>query len=299
MRLRMFTKFEGVWVPIITPFLEGKVDLDALATLAKYLAFQGVSGLVAGATTGEGALLGEEEVETVFMALRQAVPTLPIVLGFSETGTKRAEQRAAVLAHLKPEGLLVTPPTYLRPSQAGIQSHFEAIAQAADLPILIYNIPYRTGVNIDLETLQALCTDARIVGIKECGGSAERMVRIIHETRLRVFSGDDSQNFVALCLGAHGAIAATAHIFPELQVRCRARLLVGDLTGARAIAVAFQPLIRHLFAEPSPAPLKALLSHQGFCRPEVRAPFHGINADRDLRLQEDWRALKRFKDSSA
>ena len=180
-----------------------------------------------------------------------------------------------------------------------MQRHFEAIVEAADLPVLIYNIPYRTGVNVELETLQALARDPRVVGVKECGGSVERLLRLVHETPLRVFSGDDSQNFAALCLGAHGTIAASAHILPRWHVRIRELLASGELAAARRIVVALQPLIRDLFAEPNPAPLKALLADQGWCAADVRLPFVPASAGLRGRLQAEWAVLQSFDMTAA
>ena len=283
----MQANFEGIWIPIITPFKGESVDHVALTKLAQHLEGHGIAGLVAGATTGEGALLTQGEQEAVFSTLRAAVPKLPIVLGLSESATQAAVARARALAQLRPDGLLVTAPTYVRPTQQGVQKHFEQIVEAADLPILVYNIPYRTGVNVELETLQLLSQDARMVGIKECGGSTERLLRLVHETPLKILSGDDSQNFAALCLGAHGTVAASAHIFPELHVRVFDLLRDGQLAAARRIAVALQAIVRDLFAEPNPAPLKALLASQGWCDASVRLPFLPASVDLCDRLQAD------------
>lgn len=290
----MQTSFEGIWVPIVTPFRGDEVDHPALARLSQHLAEQGISGLVAGATTGEGALLRPGEQEAIFSTLREAVPTVPIVLGVSQSATEIAVEQARCLAALRPEGLLVTAPTYVRPSQEGVQRHFEAIVEAADLPVLIYNIPYRTSVNVELDTLQALARDSRVAGIKECGGSSERLVRLVHETPLRVLSGDDNQNFAALCLGAHGTIAASAHILPQWHVRIRDLIFSGQLAAARRMAVALQPIIRDLFSEPNPAPLKALLAYQNWCSASVRLPFMPASTELRERLQTDWHALQRF-----
>ena len=290
----MQTNFEGIWVPIITPFRGDVIDHAALANLARHLEANGIAGLVAGATTGEGALLTPAEQDAVFATLRDAMPTLPIVLGLSESATQVAVARARSLAQLQPEGLLVTAPTYVRPTQQGVQKHFEQIVEAADLPVLVYNIPYRTGVNVELETLQLLARDPRVVGIKECGGSTERLLRLVHETPLKILSGDDNQNFAALCLGAHGTVAASAHIFPELHVRLFELLRNSQLVAARRIAVALQDIVRDLFAEPNPAPLKGLLASQGWCDASVRLPFLPASADLCARLQSDWCALHKL-----
>ncbi len=290
----MQTKFEGIWVPIVTPFRNNEIDHKALARLTSHLKAHGIAGIVAGATTGEGALLEQGEQEAIFHTLRQAAPGLPIVLGMSQASTQTAVVQARSLAALHPDGLLITSPTYVRPTQQGVQRHFEALAEAADLPVLIYNIPYRTGVNVELETLQALARDPRVAGIKECGGSVERMLRLVHETPLRILSGDDNQNFTALCQGAHGTIAASAHILPEWHVRIYDLLRSGQLAAARRISAALQPIIRDLFSEPNPAPLKAWLSHQNWCDADVRLPFVPASDALCKRLEADWATLQQL-----
>ena len=283
----MQTQFEGIWVPIITPFAGNAVDHPALARLARHLASQGIAGLVAGATTGEGALLHPGEQEAIFATLREAVPGVPLVLGVSQSATDAAVDQARRLASLAPEGLLVTAPPYVRPSQEGLRRHFEAIVEAADRPILIYNIPYRSGVSVEIETLQALAGDPRIVGIKECGASNERLLRLVQETPLRVLSGDDNQNFIALCLGAHGTIAAAAHLHAHRHVCLYEALRANDVVTARRIAMDLRPLIADLFAEPNPAPLKALLADQGWCANVLRLPFLPASDALHARLRED------------
>ncbi|KVK83799.1 4-hydroxy-tetrahydrodipicolinate synthase [Burkholderia sp. MSMB1498] len=290
--MHMQSRFEGIWLPIVTPFHAGEIDHPALARLARHYAGEGIAGFVAGATTGEGALLNAGEQEAIFATLRDAAPTLPIVLGINGSATRAVAERARELAALRPDGLLATPPVYVRPSQAGVRRHIEAIVEAADLPVLIYNIPYRTGVNVELDTLQALSRDARVVGVKECGGTIERMLRLVHETPLRILSGDDSQNFAALCAGAHGAITSAAHVLPAWHVRVHALLREGKLDDARRIAVALQPLIADLFAEPNPAPVKALLAAQGWCDNELRLPFLPVSDALAARLAAHWEALR-------
>ncbi|RQR61425.1 4-hydroxy-tetrahydrodipicolinate synthase [Burkholderia sp. Bp9125] len=281
----MQTRFEGIWLPLITPFHDGEVDHAALARLARRYAATGIAGFVAGATTGEGALLDAREQDAVFATLRDAAPDHPIVVGLTASATHFAAARAREIAALRADGLLVTPPVYVRPTQDGIRRHVEAVVEAADLPVLVYNIPYRTGVNVELDTLQALARDTRVAAVKECGGSIERMSRLVHETPLAILSGDDSQNFAALCAGAHGTIASSAHLLPEWHVRIYALLRDGRLTDARRISVALQPLVAALFAEPNPAPVKALLAAQGWCEDGLRLPF--VPASDALRAKLD------------
>ncbi|AOJ11459.1 4-hydroxy-tetrahydrodipicolinate synthase [Burkholderia mayonis] len=297
--MHMQSRFEGIWLPIITPFHDGEIDHPALARLARHYAAERIAGFVAGATTGEGALLHAGEQEAIFATLRDAAPNLPIVLGVTASATHAAAERARELASLRPDGLLATPPVYVRPSQAGVQRHIEAIVEAADLPVLVYNIPYRTGVNVELDTLQALSRDARVVGVKECGGTLERMLRLVHETPLRIFSGDDNQNFAALCAGAHGVIASAAHVLPAWHVRIHALLRDGRLDDARRIAAALQPLVADLFAEPNPAPVKALLAAQGWCDNALRLPFLPVSDALAARLAGHWEALRRSETAEA
>lgn len=288
----MQTGFTGVWIPLVTPFQGDAIDHTALAVLARHVASQGISGLVLGATTGEGVLLDEHEQDSLLATVRAAVPHLPLVMGLSTSATHLATARARRLAQLRPDGLLVTPPLYVRPSQEGIRRHIEEVVQAADLPVLVYNIPYRTGCQVELDTLQQLARDPRVVGLKECGGNHERMQRLISETPLSILAGDDSQNFMALCLGAHGVIAASAHVMPHWHVRMQTLIRAGELAQARRIADALQPIVRDLFAEPSPAGLKALLAHEGWCAPTLRLPFVPASPALQTRLRAHHQRLQ-------
>ncbi|MEC5384795.1 4-hydroxy-tetrahydrodipicolinate synthase [Uliginosibacterium sp. H3] len=284
--------FEGIWVPIVTPFRHGAIDHEALQALARSLAADGIKGLIACATTGEGSSLSQDEQLAVFRSLREALgPDYPIGIGMAEIATAPAVAWARELAGLQPAALLVAVPPYLRPSQDGMRAHFEAITEAADLPVILYNIPYRTGASIDLATVQALATDARIVAIKECGASLERLHALITRTRLKVLAGDDAQIFSVLCLGGHGAISAAAHVRPDLYVRMHALLKDQRLDEARLIAQRLQPMIAALFAEPNPGPIKALFAAQGRMRDEVRLPLLPASAECLSRVQAAWKAL--------
>jgi 4-hydroxy-tetrahydrodipicolinate synthase len=156
---------------------------------------------------------------------------------------------------------------------------------------MVYNIPYRTGVNIELETLQALAADPRITAIKECGGTIERMLRLVHETPLRVLAGEDNQVFAALCVGAHGAVSASAHIHPRLHVRLLDYVRQGDLARARRLAVALRPIVADVFSEPNPAPVKAYLAQEGWCEAAVRLPFLPASESLGQRLRSQAQAL--------
>lgn len=269
------TTFEGIWVPMITPFADGQIDLEAAQRLAQHLQRGGVDGLVVSATTGEAATLSTSEQHRLLAAVLEAVGSnCPVVFGISGNNTAEVASSVKSLENYGIAGVLMSAPYYVRPSQDGIRHHFETVAAETPHPILIYNIPYRTGVNIELETVRALSSNRQFVAIKESGaGNLDQLTRLINDTPLKVLSGEDSLIFVTCCLGGHGAISAAAHIRPDLYGQMVQAIQAGDLARARQIDNGLRPLIRQLFSEPNPAPLKAALAIQGLIRDEVRLPM--------------------------
>jgi 4-hydroxy-tetrahydrodipicolinate synthase len=170
-------------------------------------------------------------------------------------------------------GLLVPAPSYVRPSQAGLQGWFEAIADASAVPILVYDIPYRTGTAITRETLLALAADPRIRGLKDCGGDLAKTRALISDGRLQILAGEDAQIFSTVAEGGAGAIAASAHLQTGRFVQVIRLLRDGRLDEARAQWQPLLPLIEALFAEPNPGPLKAVLAQQGLMQDTLRAPM--------------------------
>lgn len=271
--------FQGIWVPMVTPFRNGAIDLAAASRLAAHLVHSGAEGLALFGTTGEPATLSSNEQEQVLAAVREAVgPSCPILYGLCGNDTSAVAAAARRVDELGVAGLLVTTPYYVRPAQEGIRAHFAAVAAACSLPLVIYNIPYRTGVNIEPATLKALSDNPRFVAIKECGGNLEQLTFLINETPLQVLTGEDHLAFITSCLGGAGAIAAAAHIRPDLYVRMRRLIQAGDLAAARQIDQGLRPLIRALFAEPNPAPVKAALAMQGLISDELRLPMTPASA---------------------
>ncbi|GLS03103.1 4-hydroxy-tetrahydrodipicolinate synthase [Chitiniphilus shinanonensis] len=277
--------FEGIWVPMVTPLRDGALDLPAAARLASHLAGSGIAGLVLCGTTGEASALSATERRALFDAVRQAVD-LPLIVGVSGSATAAVVEQAASWDEAGAAGLLVAAPYYVRPSQAGVRAHFEAVAGATRLPIVLYNIPYRTGVNIEVDTVRALARNPQFVAIKESGGgSLAQLAALLAHTPLTVLCGEDAQLFPAFCLGAQGAIAAAAHLHPQRYVQLLADVRAGRLAEAREQARRLQPLIAALFSEPNPAPLKAALSHAGWLADELRLPM--LPAGGDCRRQLD------------
>lgn len=278
---------QGIWVPLVTPFRQGQVDLEAAQRLAAHLVEKGVHGLVVCGTTGEACALDEDEQQAMLDAVLAAVGRdCPVLMGIGGSDTRSVVAQARRYCDHNLAGFLLPAPAYVRPSQEGLLRHFEAVAQNTDHDIVLYNIPYRTGVNIELPTLQALAANPRFVAIKECSGDTNQLINFINETSLAVLGGDDAMILPTLCLGGTGAIAAAAHIRPDLFVALYECVQRGNLAEARAINQLLLPLIRILFSEPNPAPVKAALSREGWVEDELRLPMTNISTTCRNRLAQ-------------
>ena len=283
----------GIWVPLVTPFRQGQVDLDAAQRLASHLVAKGVHGLVVCGTTGEACALEDSEQEVLLDAVLAAVGSdYPVMMGLGGSDTRSVVIQARRYSEHDIAGFLLPAPAYVRPSQDGLLRHFEAVAQNTGHNIVLYNIPYRTGVNIELSTLQALARNPRFVAIKECGGNINQLIDFINETFLAVLGGEDALILPTLCLGGRGAIAAAAHIRPELFVALYERVRRGDLAEARAIFQRLLPLIRMLFSEPNPGPIKAALARDGWGKDELRLPMTTVSASCRNRIAEIMESLE-------
>jgi len=266
--------FEGIWLPLITPFRDGEVDLPAVRRLVDYYIDAGIHGFIVCGTTGEPATMSEQEQLAVLDAvLETSDGRRPVVMGLSSNDTRDALRQLAVIQQRAISGVLVVTPYYTRPSQQGVLAHYRALAPAPALPLLLYHIPCRTGINIERETIRALCELPNIVGIKESGGDINQLMDLIRDTRLQVLSGEDHLIFTTLCFGGSGAISAAAHIRPELYVRMYRAFRSGDVALARELSWQLLPLVRALFSEPNPAPVKALRAQQGLIADELRLPM--------------------------
>lgn len=265
--------FSGLWIPLVTPFRDGALDHAALAALTRRLAADGVAGFVVCGSTGEAAALDEAEQLAALDTVAEAAGGLPLIMGLSGYHLGKTTAWVRRLAQRPLAGLLVPAPHYIRPSQAGLLEWFGAIAEASTAPLLIYDIPYRTGATIARDTLLALAANPRIRGIKDCGGDAGKTRAVIADGRLQVLAGEDGQIFGTVAEGGVGAIAASGHVQTTRFVRLIALLREGRLAEARALWQPLQPLVEGLFSEANPGPLKALLAHQGALRDELRSPM--------------------------
>jgi len=270
----MLTSLRGIWVPLATPLHHGEIELTLLQNLADGLIAQGAHGLVVCGTTGEAAQLDIDEQDAALAAvLEVAHKRCPVLMGIGGSDTFAAAGKALRFDDSGVAGYLVSTPAYVRPSQEGLIRHFETVADATAQPIVLYNVPARTGVNLELATARRLAVNPQFIGIKEAGGSLQQMTELVRRTPLSMLCGDDALLFAALCGGGHGAISAAAHIRVDLYVRLYDLVRAQRLAEARDLFERLLPVIRLLFSEPNPAPLKAALSIQGRMADELRLPM--------------------------
>lgn len=265
--------FSGLWIPLVTPFRDGAVDHAALSALSARLAGTGIAGFVVCGSTGEAAALDEDEQLAVLATVARAAPALPRIMGISGYHLGKTLAWVRKLGALGLAGLLVPAPSYIRPSQAGLTAWFIAIAEASAVPLVIYDIPYRTGSEMARETLLGLAGHPRIRAIKDCGGDMAKTRALIADGRLQVLAGEDAQLFGTVAEGGAGAIAASAHLQTEHFVAVLRLLAEGKVIEARTRWQPLLPLIEGLFAEPNPGPLKAVLAAQGLLQDELRSPM--------------------------
>ncbi|WP_028008057.1 4-hydroxy-tetrahydrodipicolinate synthase family protein [Solimonas flava] len=268
--------FSGIWVPLVTPFgADGGVDHAALAALTRRLAPH-VAGFVACGSTGEAHALDDDEqfavLDTVLAASER-----PVVMGTGGPNRRALHAQLAALRSRPLAGLLVPPPYYVRPSQAAIVDYYRDLADHAHCPLIVYNIPYRTGVAIEPDSFMALARHPRIQAVKDCGGSAALTLELIVNTPLAVLAGEDGNILATLCAGGSGAIAASAHLFPERYSAVCDAVREERLGDARRIFHGLWPLIQALFAEPNPAGIKAALACTGTIDRRCRAPMHAAS----------------------
>lgn len=279
------SNFRGIWVALVTPFRDGAVDFPALQGLVARLLEQGVNGFVVCGTTGEAAALSHGEQLEVLDAVLQWVPQQQVVMGLA--GNNQRELLAFLQdIQLRPiAGVLVPAPYYIRPSQAGLETFFRTVADAASVSVVLYDIPYRTGVRIERETLRRIVRHPNIAAIKDCGGDPETTMALIADGQVSVLAGEDLQIFTNLCLGGAGAISASSQVRADLYVRMYRTMEEGDVSSARRIFYRLLPWMQAAFAEPSPVAIKGALALLGIIGDEVRQPMQACAPDTRERLR--------------
>lgn len=269
--------FRGIWLPLVTPFSpEGAampVDHAALRRLVAHYRRSGIAGLVICGTTGEAAALDDAEQLAIFETVFNEAGDLPVIAGLAGNHLGHTLARLDAFNALPLAGVLAPAPYYIRPSQEGLVGWFRTLADRSRAPLVLYDIPYRTGTTLTLDTLLTLAGHGNIRGIKDCGGNAHATQALIADGRLAVLAGEDHQLLSTLAMGGHGAIIASAHCrtahFAALYRAVQAR----QLDAARALFHALMPVIRLLFTQPNPGPVKAWLAREGLLADVLRAPM--------------------------
>lgn len=271
----------GVWVPLVTPFKDGQVDLASYRRLVEHYLARGVAGLFPLGTTGEAPTLDEDEADQIVATTVEiAAGRLPVFVGIGGNDTREVIKTIRRLERLDFTGIVSVCPYYSRPSQDGMRLHFSAIADATDRQILIYNIPYRTSVNLANDTLLRLAERRNIVGVKDSSGSIAQSLELLASkpTSFSVLTGDDALYFTMMCNGADGGILAAAHLATERFVEIARLITANHLVAARTVWSSLQGFVPKLFKEANPMPIKHCLWRQGLiASPECRLPLSSIS----------------------
>lgn len=269
--------FSGVFPAMVTPFHDDdSIDFDSLAADAQRLERAGVDGLVPVGSTGESATLTHDEHVDVVETVSGAVENVPVIAGSGSNNTAEALELSERSAEAGADGLLLISPYYNRPEPDGMEAHYRAIADAVSLPQIIYNVPGRTGRNIARETAVSLAEHENVVGYKAASGDLGRISEVIERTReadFSVLSGDDAMTLPTISVGATGTISVVANVEPERTCAMVGAALSGDYDRARALHHELGPLMRTLFAESNPIPVKEAMAIRGHCNAHLRSPL--------------------------
>jgi len=268
--------FKGAIVAIVTPFKNGQVDEEKLRELIEFQIENGTDGIVPCGTTGESPTLSHEEHDRVIEITVDAVKKrVPVIAGTGSNSTAEALRLTKHAREVGADGALMVCPYYNRPTQEGLYQHYKMIAEEVPIPIIVYNIPGRTGVNLLPETMARLAKIPGIVGTKEASGSLKQMHDVIQlcGPDFVVLSGDDFFTYPLLCLGGHGIISVISNIVPADMAALVDAFTAGDMKKARELHFKMAPLVDSLFIETNPVPVKAALSLMGKIEYEVRLPL--------------------------
>ena len=289
--------FKGSMVALVTPFRDGKVDEDGLKRLVEFHIKNGTTALVPCGTTGESATLSYDEHDTVIeLTIKFANGRIPVIAG---TGSNSTEEAIMLTRHAKKAGAdasLQVSPYYNRPTQKGLYLHFKAIAEAVDIPIILYNIASRTGVNIEPETFARLAEIKNIIGVKEASGSLEQMSRIkkLCPKEFLLISGDDALTLPVMSIGGLGVISVVANIIPRDVADMCLAFEKGDLKKAEGLHYKMLNIIKAMFIETNPIPVKTAMGLMKMIEPDLRLPLCEMvleNKDKLIKALKDYKLI--------
>ena len=272
--------FSGTLVALVTPFKNGRVDYAAIERLVDWHIAEGTDGLVPVGTTGESPTVDVEEHEKIIATVvKRAAGRIPVIAGAGGNATAEAIELTKFSRDAGATATLQVAPYYNKPTQEGLYRHFAAIAEAVDLPMVLYNIPGRCVVNMTPETIARLAKVPQVVAVKEATGSMDQTSEIIARCDLTILSGDDSLTLPLMALGARGVISVVANVVPKDVKRLTSAMLAGDVAGAQAAHRKLFPLCRAMFVETSPIPVKTAMKWAGLIESdEKRLPLTDLSA---------------------
>lgn len=281
--------FKGSIVAIVTPFRDGKIDEEALANLIEWHIKEGTHGIVPCGTTGEASTLDyEEHYRVIEITVKVVNRRIPVIAGTGSNSTEEAIMITKKAEQLGADAALVVTPYYNKPTQEGLYLHYKEIADKTGLPLILYNVPGRTAVNMLPQTVARLAEHPRIVGIKEASGDMKQVSEIIRlcGDKITVLSGDDFTNLTLLALGGKGAISVTANICPKDMAELFNAWERGDIDTARKLHYKLEPLNKAMFIETNPIPVKTALAMMGKIKEEFRLPLCEMSQSNKEKLAE-------------
>lgn len=272
----MKVRFPGSLTALITPFRDQRIDRDALERIVEHQIANGTAGLVPCGSTGESATMSHEEhIEVIKIVVAAARGRVPVIAGTGSNSTAEAIRLTGAARDAGAVAALLISPYYNRPTQEGIYQHYRQIAEATRFPLIVYNIPSRTGSKIEATTIARLAELDDIVGLKEATGSLDEVQEVVRRCgdALAVYSGDDALTLPIVAVGGVGVISVVSNCVPKQWSEAVAAALQADWPTARRLHYSVLPLIRALFLETNPIPIKAAMSMLGLCRDELRLPL--------------------------
>jgi len=281
--------YRGVYTALVTPLAENnRVDEKALRELVEFQISGGVAGLVPVGTTGESPTLTREETQLVIRTVVDQVNgRVPVIAGAGANSTEKAIEQVISAAELGVNATLQVVPYYNKPTQAGLIEHFSMIAEAADLPMVLYNVPGRTGVALQNESILTLAKNPRIAAVKVACGNIPGIMDLISQVPddFTVLSGDDNLTFPIMTLGGHGVISVASNLYPQLVSQMVSRCLSQDWEKAREIHYRMLPFFKSLFLESNPIPIKAAMAMKGYIKEFYRLPLCGLSTEHRRELE--------------
>ncbi|PKO20184.1 4-hydroxy-tetrahydrodipicolinate synthase [candidate division BRC1 bacterium HGW-BRC1-1] len=284
--------FSGSMCAVVTPFRGGELDEAAFARLIEYQITNGTTGIIPCGTTGESATLSHEEHERVIeLAVKVSAGRVPVIAGTGSNSTREAIRLTKAARDSGADAALLITPYYNKPTQDGLFAHYSAVADAVDIPQVLYNVPARTGVNITPATVARLAEHPNIAAIKEAGGSMDYVSQLRLLSDLPILSGNDNLTLPLIALGAVGAISVLANVAPSYCSRMFDAAVSGDWELARELHYETFPLVDLLFCETNPIPVKAALAMMGLIDGEIRLPMTPLSEGNAPRLKKELERL--------